>query len=505
MKSVIFSLFLSWYSGVGGGVPATVQVLTAHVDNTKQNWNSQERVLTPTLIQSVNFGRIGTLTVSGYSFSQPIFVPSVVTSGGTKDLVIAATMNNIVYAFDANNLGAAVWSASFGSLHSGTSATLYSQLFGCISSPAADIALQKVYVVCGNAGPNWNLFVLSLVDGTVLNTQTILPDVTGTGDPNGGDCVSGGVLTMCPGQTFARSSVTLANGHIYLCFGSSGDFRPYHGWLVALKQSDLSQTGVWCATPNAYGGAIWMSGGGAAVDAAGNVYVTTGNGTYNGTDAFSDSVVKLDAVTLAVLDWFTPSVQGALEAGDLDVSANRAFLLPNSQVLIAGKANQVYVMGQGCMGHLQGSSGCAIQAFPTNGVGGSGAASSFIGTYAGAFGLDHVYLPTLGGPIYSFAYSQGLFNVTPTHTSLSSPYPGGQISISSNGALNGILWILSPLTGAGNSVAQGVLTALDPVTLSQLYTFQYGSYAKFASPLIANGRVFVSTCDGSIVVFGRTS
>ena len=154
------------------------------------------------------------------------------------------------------------------------------------------------------------------------------------------------------------------------------------------------------------------------------------------------------------------------------------------------------------MGHLQGSGGCALQAFPTNG---SGSASSFIGTYAGAFGLDHMYLPTLGGPIYSFAYSQstGLFNTTPTHTSLSSPYPGGQLSISSNGALNGILWILSPVTGAGTSVAQGVLTALDPVTLSQLYSFQYGSYAKFASPLIANGRVFVSTCDGLIVVFGR--
>lgn len=287
MKSTTFlSLLLSWCSGIGGGVPATVQVLTAHMDNTKQNWNAQERILTPALIQSANFGRIGTLAVSGYSFSQPVFAPSVVTSAGTKDLVIAATMNNKVYAFDANNLGAAVWSASFGSLHSGTSSTLYSQLFGCISSPAVDLALQKVYVVCGNAGPNWNLFVLSLVDGSVLNTQTILPHVTGTGDPNGSDCVSAGVLTMCPAQTFARSSVTLANGHIYLCFGSSGDFRPYHGWMVALNQSNLAQTGVWCSTPNAYGGAIWMSGGGAAVDLAGNVYVTTGNGTYNGTDAF---------------------------------------------------------------------------------------------------------------------------------------------------------------------------------------------------------------------------
>ena len=493
-------------SSIGGGVPATVQLTTAHVDNSKLNWNSQERILTPSVVSN-NFGKLGTLTVSGYLFSQPIFVPSVVTAAGTKDLVIAATLNNILYAFDANNLGAAIWSRNFGSLHSATSSTLYSQLFGCLSSPAVDIPSGKVYVVCGNAGPNWVLFVVRLTDGTLLSSTTILPHVTGTGDPGGGDTVSGGVLTLYPAFTFGRSSVTLANGHIYLCFGSSGDFRPYHGWVVALNQSDLSQTGVWCATPNAYGGAVWMSGGGAAVDASGNVYVTTGNGTYNGTDAFSDSVVKLDGTTLALLDWFTPSVYAALESGDLDVSANRAYLLPNSKVLIAGKANQVYVVNQGCMGHLQGSGACSLQAFPTNGSGGAGAAGSFIGTHSGAFGLDHVYLPTLGGYVYSFAYSEstGLFNTTPAHTGFTSPYPGGQVSLSSNGNAAGVLWELSPLTNAGTTAVAGQLTAFDATTLSQLYSYQYGTYAKFTSPLIANGRVFVSTCDGAIVVFGRTS
>ena len=64
------------------------------------------------------------------------------------------------------------------------------------------------------------------------------------------------------------------------------------------------QIGVFCTTPNGRGplfngnniegwGGIWMSGEGPSADAAGNVYVATGNGTYNGTTDYSDGVLKL--------------------------------------------------------------------------------------------------------------------------------------------------------------------------------------------------------------------
>jgi len=52
-----------------------------------------------------------------------------------------------------------------------------------------------------------------------------------------------------------------------------------------------------------------MSGVAPAVDSAGNIYVAVGNGTWNGTTAFGESVVKIATTSsgLAVVDYYTPN------------------------------------------------------------------------------------------------------------------------------------------------------------------------------------------------------
>ena len=66
-----------------------------------------------------------------------------------------------------------------------------------------------------------------------------------------------------------------------------------------------------------------MSGQGPSADEAANVYVVTGNGTYNGTTDFSDSVLKmkLDGGKLQLLDWFTPENQVELKDNDYDLGS----------------------------------------------------------------------------------------------------------------------------------------------------------------------------------------
>ncbi len=66
-----------------------------------------------------------------------------------------------------------------------------------------------------------------------------------------------------------------------------------------------------------------MSGGGPAADASGNIYLSTGNGTFgnagNGDPNYGDSLLKLSS-GLNVIDSFTPWNQADLETADIDLA-----------------------------------------------------------------------------------------------------------------------------------------------------------------------------------------
>src|SRR5712692_7264471 len=92
-------------------------------------------------------------------------------------------------------------------------------------------------------------------------------------------------------------------------------------------------------------------------------------------------------------------------------------------------------------------------------------------------------------------------------------YPHPHRQMSSDGATNGILWALERVgtdqTGVG-TVGPGVLYAFDATNLAtELYNSNQAAggrdtldnSAKWAAPLIANGKVFVAT-NGQLTVFG---
>ena len=103
-----------------------------------------------------------------------------------------------------------------------------------------------------------------------------------------------------------------------------------------------------------------MAGGAPAADAAGNLYVITGNGIFDGTSAFGDSILKLGTTNgLSVTDWFTPMNQLSLDAQDLDLGAGGAAILvaqpsgPHPQLLIGGgKTGVLYVIDRTNLGHF---------------------------------------------------------------------------------------------------------------------------------------------------------
>jgi uncharacterized protein (TIGR03437 family) len=96
--------------------------------------------------------------------------------------------------------------------------------------------------------------------------------------------------------------------------------------------------------------------------------------------------------------------------------------------------------------------------------------------------------------VKAFSFSHGLLSEKPVSQSVSPvPYLGLVPSISANGSTNGILWTI-------DSAAQ--LHAFDASNLrNELYHGSVGSYIKFSTPTIANGKVYVGTMN-SLVVFG---
>ena len=489
---------------------SAVTIPTAHFDNARNGANTVETALTPAVLSSGGFKKVGTYPVDGNVYAQPLYVPNVTISGTAHNLVIVATLHNKVYAFDADTPGSTIWTADLGPQALTGFGIIYSSNLGCLSTPAVDVSASKIYAVCLNSSQNWVLHVLSLTTGSSISTLTVTGTVTGTGDKLGPpDNISGSNLIFYPQYELQRSAITLANGNVYVAFGSRDDSHPYHGWIMAYNKTTLAQVAVLCTTPNSYGGAIWNTPG-PAVDTSGNLYFVTGNGKYDGMTEFGDSLLKLSP-TLQILDSFTPSDQAALEAGDIDLAAGTPILIPGTHLVeIAGKDFNVFVIDTTCMGFLQGSSRCPLQAFITSSAPFNGGTGSFDAMYMN----NHLYLPTSNGYLYNFTFNSAtnLFNTTPVLSARTFPSPGAaQLAGSANGTFNGIVWVVTGATSAHLSLANGTLRALDPVTLTELWnsdttgTDTLGFLSKFASPLVANGRVYVPTQSGQISIYGAVS
>ncbi len=126
----------------------------------------------------------------------------------------------------------------------------------------------------------------------------------------------------------------------------------YHGWVLGYQTANLTLAvpTVFNSTPNTASGfaycrgGIWMSGGAPAFDAAGNMYVMTGNGAFDGYEWFDDAADRFWRQLLevehaepgfSVLDYFTPMNQSTLDTNDSDVGASgTSVLIPMERVAV---------------------------------------------------------------------------------------------------------------------------------------------------------------------------
>ena len=94
--------------------------------------------------------------------------------------------------------------------------------------------------------------------------------------------------------------------------------------------------------------------------------------------------------------------------------------------------------------------------------------------------------------------------------------PGGRLVVSSNGTTpgTGVVWGVYPVQGNANAaVVHGALVAYDATRvvngkLKQLFhsdanpANNMGNFAKYATPVVANGKVYVATFSNTVVQYG---
>ena len=489
---------------------AQVNVLTAGYDNQRTNANLEETTLNQQNVTTGSFGKLGYFPVDGEIYAQPLYASGVqITGQGLHNVVYIVTMHNSLFAIDADMPGATtpLWTVNLGPSVPSWVLNFTDILpeVGILSTPVIDLTRQVIYIVSDTlegGTPVFRLHALSLADGSEMLSG---PVVISAAVPGHGAGNNGGTLTFDPAIELQRPGLALGNGMVYLCFGSRGDLDNWHGWLMSYDASTLKQTAFVTTSPDGYGASIWHSGRAPAIDAGGNLYVATGNGDFDGSVNFGESVLKFSGTDLSLLDWYTPDTWSALNDNDSDLGSSGVILLPSTnQLVTSGKSGDLFVIKSDSMGHLGPKNSSTVENVQAN----QG------GTHDTALWNDPsgpiVYAQETGGGLTAFQIVNGQINstavsqITPANPTL---FAGLAVSGDSNTAGSAILWY----TVANFYVTQqpGTLHALDPSDLTHEFwnsdmvpTDALGRFAKFVPPTVANGRVYVPTFSNELVIYG---
>jgi hypothetical protein len=497
---------------------AQVSVLTWHNDNARTGQNLQETVLTTANVKSSTFGRLTTISVDGKVDAQPLYVPALgIPAQGVHNVLYVATEHDSLYAFDADTFAQLLHVALLGSGETSSDDHGCSQVtpeIGITATPAIDL----------QAGPHGTIYVISMTKDSsgkyhhrlhALDLTTLAEQFNGPVEIKATFPGSGAENTFNPTVHKERPGLLISGGLVYTTWGSHCDAGGYAGWVLSYNETSLAQVGVLNLEPNGNDGGIWAAGSGPAADAGGNIYLLTGNGTFDTTlntsgfpskGDFGNAFVKVStAGPLSVADYFTMTNTVSESGGDVDLGSAGLLLLPTlnntqgqpvSLAAGAGKDGNIYVINQNKLGGFSPSMDSIYQLM-------SGALPS--GTWSSpAWFNGSLYYGGVSDSLKAFTFANGTFSLA-SHSSNTFGFPGTTPTISANGTSNGIIW-------AVENTGTAVLHAYDATNVAtELYNSNqagtrdhFGTGNKFIVPTVVHGKVYVGTTNG-VGVFGLLS
>jgi outer membrane protein assembly factor BamB len=364
-------------------------------------------------------------------------------------LVIVATENNDVYAFHEAT-GAPAWHVNLGPPVSSSALPCgdINPTVGITGTPVIDPATATLYVVAdrrSGSSANRALFALDARTGAVHFFRSVEPP---------GDI---------PLNQLQRESLALDRGRVLVGFGGNdGDCGQYKGSLVSAPADNRGANAVY-TVPTTREGAIWSGGGAPAVDAAGNVFVPTGNAASSDPQNYDhgDTLEKLSPLA-AELDYWAPASWAQDSANDADLGSVSPELLPGNLAYQGGKNGNGYLVSTTSLGHIGGE--------------------LFSAPVCNSFGADAY----LNGVLY-VACSSGVhaLNINATNHRFASRWTGPSDANGPPIIAGGLVWV----TATGSSKLYG----LDPLTGTVKVSQPTPAMEHFVTPAASNGRLFLAT------------
>jgi hypothetical protein len=255
-----------------------------------------------------------------------IYLQGITVRGARRDATFVTTTYGKTVALDANS-GTVLWDytpASYQALAGSRQITN--------STPVADPDRQFIYA----ASPDGYIQKLAVSDGEAVWRTSI---------------------TKLPQREKMASPLKFFRGHVIaVTAGYIGDQPPYQGHVAILDGNSGKLLQVWnslcsnrselldpasCAQTQS---AIWGRAGAVIDSGSGAIFIATGNGVWNGTTDWGDSLIEIDASATKILGNYTPANTEELNARDLDLGSTSPALLGGDLIVQGSKDSKVRLL-----------------------------------------------------------------------------------------------------------------------------------------------------------------
>jgi outer membrane protein assembly factor BamB len=291
-------------------------------DASRSNASTDATGITAANVASLRRQRV---TIDGTVDSSPVYLHGININDRARDVFFVTTTYGKTLAIDASD-GSILWRYTppgFSSWEGSRQITT--------ATPVADPDRNFIYA----ASPDGHIQKLSVADGHAVWSTAI---------------------TLLPTREKIASSLNFDRGHVIATTGGYiGDAPPYQGHVAILDGATGRLLHVWnslCSfntglmqprTCNQSGSAIWGRAGAVIDSHTGDMFIATGNATWDGQTNWGDAAIALDS-SAKMIDNYAPANTLELSERDADVGSTSPAILGNGYFAQGGKDGKIRVI-----------------------------------------------------------------------------------------------------------------------------------------------------------------